>query len=182
MSPVFWNSWVHKDKFFLTLRTMKKFIKIFLSLAAAVLIIGSCADYRDIVLEDITLTGFSLKSASSAQINLTAYVNNPTGGTFNVTDMDGVLYKDDVRFAHFDLVDPCTIQPRMSSKIPMVIEINLDDPLSVLAMGLNIKTWNKKDFMMDVHATVRKGGLRIPFVRKNVSLDKVLEKVKVRSN
>lgn len=161
---------------------MKKLIKIFLCLAAAVLMLSGCADYRDIVLEDITITGFRLQSASTAQIDLAAYVNNPTGGTFNVTDIDGILYKDDVKFAHFNLVDPCTIQPRISNKIPMTIEIILDDPLSVLAMGLNIKTWNKKDFMMDIHASVKKGGLRIPFVRKNVPLDKVLEKVKVHSN
>lgn len=161
---------------------MKKLLKIVFCVAAVALILAGCADYRDIVLEDMSITSLKLKSASCAQLNLAAYVNNPTGGTFNVTDIDGLLYKDNVKFAHFNLVDPVTIQPRLKTRIPMTIEINLDDPLSVLAVGLNIKTWNKKDFMMDVHAVVKKGGLRIPFVRKNVPLDKVLEKVKVHSN
>ncbi|MCI1719711.1 MAG: LEA type 2 family protein [Bacteroidales bacterium] len=161
---------------------MKKLLKIVFCVAAIALIVSGCADYRKIVLEDISITGFKLKSATCAQINLAAYVDNPTGGTFNVTDIDGLLYKDGVKFAHYNLVDPVAIQPRLKTRIPLTIEINLDDPLSVLAMGLNVKSWNKKDFMMDVHAIVRKGGLRIPFVRKNVPLDKVLERVKVRSN
>lgn len=161
---------------------MKKLLKIVFCVAVCSLILAGCADYRDIVVEDMSITGLKLKSASCAQLNLATYVNNPTGGTFNVTDIDGLLYKDNVKFAHFNLVDPVAIQPRLKTKIPMTIEINLDDPLSVLAMGLNIKTWNKRDFMMDVHGIIKKGGLRIPFVRKNVPLDKMLEKVKVHSN
>ncbi|MPM68740.1 hypothetical protein SDC9_115674 [bioreactor metagenome] len=59
----------------------------------------------------------------------------------------------------------------------MVFQVELLDPLALLSMGLNISTWDIKDFEINARTTVKTStGLRKQIKLKKVPLQNLINK------
>ena len=69
--------------------------------------------------------------------------------------------------------------PNFDGTILIKTRVNLLDPLSVLVMGLNINSWDNKEFKLKLKVTVKKGGLKKTFKLNNIPLEKVGKRIKL---
>lgn len=155
---------------------MKKFFGLFIIFT---LLLSSCSNYRSIEVEDLSVSSLKLKSASKIDLGLKAHVENPTRATFELVDVNGIVYKGDMPFANILLLENSVMPPFYEGDIPINCRVELIDPMAVLVMGLNIKSWNISDFKLDVKATVKKGAIKKSFKMNNIPLDKLVKKFKL---
>ena len=111
---------------------------------------------------------------------LKVLVNNPTKSTFTITDIQGTLFRDDTRFAEVSLLEEAVVSPLSREETVIKCRIHLLDPLAVLVMGLDIRSWNPEEFKLNLKTTVRSHGIKKNFKIDNIALDRVLKHVKIR--
>ena len=155
---------------------MKKYFVVLLLIGA---FLSSCTGYKDIDVRDFSLGKVKLVSTSKLDLNIKAEIYNPTKAAFVITDVQGVVYKDDVPFADIKLLDDAIVPPNFDGTILIKTRVNLLDPLSVLVMGLNINSWDHKEFKLKLKVTVKKGGLKKTFKLNNIPLEKVVKRIKL---
>lgn len=155
---------------------MKKYLIIIVAVAS---LLSSCAGYREIVIGNIELEKIKLTSASKADLVFGVDVYNPTKADFIITDIQGVLFKDDVPFANLYLLEDVSIPKAFNGEVFLKNRVELLDPMAVLVMGLNIKSWNMSEFKVKIKVTVKKGGFKKTFKLNNIPLDKVVKKIKL---
>ncbi len=155
---------------------MKKFFGLIVILT---LLLCSCSSYKSIIVEDLKISTFKLESTSKMRLGLKAHVENPTRATFELVDVSGVVYKGDMPFAEIVLLDNSVVSPYYDGEIPINCRIILTDPMAVLVMGLDIKSWNIGDFKLNLKVTVKKGAIKKSFKMNNISLEKLVKKFKL---
>ena len=155
---------------------MKKIFGLFIIFT---LLLWGCSSYRSIVVEDLNISSFRLKSASKIDLGLKASVENPTKSTFELVDVEGVVNRDNMPFANISLLEDSVIPPFYEGEIPIKCRVDLIDPMAVLVMGLDIKSWNISDFNLNIKATVKKGAIKKSFKMNNIPLDKLVKKFKL---
>lgn len=121
---------------------MKRTFILLLLLTALV----SCTHYNQIKVESIDLANFRMESSTKAYISFNVKVDNPTDKNIMLVGMDGVLKKDMERFAVVSLVDTVSVPAASVNVVKVESEVSLCDPLSLLSMGLNIKSWSVDSF------------------------------------
>ena len=134
---------------------MKKLI--FLLLAAA-FILGGCANYRKIALEDVKLEKLKMVSTSKADVKLGISLNNPVRGTIKIVEAEGVVFAAKGEFAKISLLDPVEFAKGVPSQAQATLRVELLDPLSVIMMGLNPAAWDLERFTFSGYIKVKKGG------------------------
>lgn len=156
---------------------MRKYLML---VATFVSLLCSCTNYKHIDVNDVKLEKFKLISTSKADLQLQVSVNNPSKTIFTITDIQGVLYRDDVPFANLSLLEEIVIPPQAVTDVHVKCRINLLDPLAVLVMGLDMSSWNEDEFTVDIKTTVKGGGLKKSFRLKKVPLSKVIKRIKIK--
>lgn len=144
---------------------MKKLI--FLLLLAA-FILGGCANYRKIALEEVKLEKLKMVSTSKADVKLVIFLNNPTRGTLKVQDAEGTVFAGKGEFAKISLMEPVGFAKGEPSQAQATFRVELLDPLSIIMMGLNPAAWDLEQFTFSGYIKVKKGGAAKRFGVKDV--------------
>ena len=155
---------------------MKKFL---LAAIAAVCLLGSCANYRQITLDDVKLDGVKMSALTAADIKLELHVTNPTKATFEIIGTEGTIYRDGSEFARISQVDAgkTLIAPGAPSTASITLRAKLTDPFSALAGGLDPKSWKLDKFRADATIWVKKGKMTKKFDIKDIPLKDIIEKL-----
>ena len=123
-----------------------------------IVVATSCSKLAEVDIKNVEVKSFQLLSTSKAHIELEYLVQNPSNRKLILESADGLLKKGGIDFATAVLVKADTIPPRSQSLYRAVFRIDIQDPLALLAMGLNISKWSYSDFRIDVKAVVKASG------------------------
>ena len=151
---------------------MKKF-SIILLLAAFLL--QGCANYRQIELVDVEFGKVKMTAFTKAQVQVNLKIENPTGRTFFITSMDGVVKGAGSEFAKFTLAHEVAVTPGKPASVPAIISAEVTDPLALLSSGLNAGALKNGNFTVDAAVQVRKGMAKKWFRVKDIPLKELLE-------
>jgi LEA14-like dessication related protein len=154
--------------------------KIIPLVITAMAVIYGCSNYRDIRLEEVELQTIRLKSTSGADVYLNIAIYNPTSSEIKVSNINGTIYRDGVKFAEITLKEETTIPPKARSEVIVPLNVKFLDPLSLLAIGLDINALEKNNFTADVKITAKDGMLKKNFNKNGISLNKYLKKIKIK--
>ncbi len=155
---------------------MKKFL---LAAVAAVCMLGSCANYRQITLDDVKLGSVKMSALTAADAKLELHVTNPTKATFEIVGTEGTIYRDGAEFARISQVDAgkTLIAPGNPSVAHITLRAKLTDPFAALAGGLDPKSWKLEKFKADATVWVKKGKMTRKFEVKDMPLKEIIEKL-----
>lgn len=144
---------------------IKRIVPILLLLLTTVC---GCNDYRQIKVKDVSLTSFRFKSTSSAEIALTATVDNQSKHTLFLESAEGTITKEGKNFADFALLENVMAPSCKQSEVGICIGVKVVDPLALIASGLDLKTWRKEEFAVDAKIVVKRegGGKRVLKLKK----------------
>ncbi len=151
---------------------MKKLLFILL---ACSLILGGCANYRNIELTDVDVASFSMVSLNAAQIELKLQVNNPTRATFEIVGVEGSIKKQGNVFASILQVDTpqkCRIAPGASSVADITLRGELSDPIAIFAGGLK-----QEHFTADIIIKVKQGIITRRIVQKDIPAGELIKEI-----
>lgn len=151
---------------------MKKLLFILL---ACSLILGGCANYRNIELTDVDVASFSMVSLNAAQIELKLQVNNPTRATFEIVGVEGSIKKQGNVFASILQVDTpqkCRIAPGASSVADITLRGELSDPIAIFAGGLK-----QEHFTADITIKVKQGIITRRIVQKDIPAGELIKEI-----
>jgi len=144
----------------------------------AIILLSGCSGLSDIDVREVNLVDAKFSNTTSADLVFECVVNNPTNRRIIVEDAIGVLRKSDIVFANIRLVGADTVAANALSTNKLMLKVSLEDPLSILSMGLNISTWNMSEFKADLRSTIRREGrAKHVFRRKNIPIESLLERI-----
>jgi len=152
--------------------------KIWATVFLITLLLSGCSGVGDIGIKEVALKDVRLLNTTSADVEFECVVHNPTNRRIILEDANGVLKKSDVVFARIHLVKADTIAANALSSNKVRLKVNLEDPLSLLSMGMNISSWNMSEFKADLRSTIRREGrAKHVLKRKNIPLESLLDKI-----
>lgn len=155
---------------------MNEMKKIIPFLVLALMVVASCADYKKLEVEDVTLASFKLKNTSTAEIVLAAEVNNPSKKNIFVESADGVIVKEGKDFAFFELVGKPKVQAASKEKVHLFINVKIADPLALIATGLDMSSWREDEFMLNAKIVMRReGASKAKFNLKNIPVSRIID-------
>ena len=143
--------------------------RIVLLLAAAVLLLSGCTDYRQIRIDGVTPGSFRFNGTSSATIELKVQVDNPTARTISVESVDAVLLREGKEFVRFTLQEAVHAAPGTESDVLLPVNASVLDPVAIITAGLNFSSWNLDDYIVNGRMTMSADGK----MRKTVKLREV---------
>lgn len=114
-----------------------------------VLLLGSCSYYNKIDIGNLKVSALKLESTTNAKLSLKVNVANGSNRTITVIAIDGLLYKDNTKFATIRLVEPASIAPTIHDVVTLNTQVSLIDPIALLSTGLNLSKYNPEDFLVD---------------------------------
>lgn len=131
-----------------------------LSLALIFIVVATgCSRLSEVNVMNVEVRSFQLISTSKANIELECLVQNPSNKDIILVSADALLRKGEINFATATLVKSDTIPPKTQNLYRAVFLIDIQDPLALLAMGLNISKWSYSDFRIDAKAVVKASGV-----------------------
>ena len=155
---------------------MKNFL---LMAVAAVCMLGSCAGYRQITLDDVKLGGVKMSALTAADVKIELHVTNPTKATFEIVGTEGTIYRDGTEFAKISQVDTgkTEIAPGMPSETSITLRIKLTDPFSAIAGGFDPKQWKMEKFKADAVVWIKRGKIRKQLKFNNIPVKELIGKL-----
>lgn len=161
-----------KEKIFRTMRNLVLLVGLLVA-------ISSCQNYRDIVVADFQLDGFQFKNTTSAQLNVSALVDNPTRATLSIIEGEAVIKKEGKDFIVLTIPQTYSVAPVSKQRVLIDIEASVLNPIEIIATGLNFASWNLKQFTVDGKITVKSNkGFKKVFRLKDEPLEDVLKALK----
>ena len=154
---------------------MKRFL---LLLTASVILFGSCANYKNINVGDVSIKDAKMVSMTKYEVELEVEVDNPTRSAFVVRDAEGLLLKSGEPFADVVVTEEVKIPARGVNKVGIKCDVSLRNALSALAIGLNYKSLDWDEFAVDAKAVVKSGAIKKKKEFRNVPLKKLYNYIK----
>lgn len=154
---------------------MRKFLIL---TALCALFLCGCSGYRQVEISGVQVQKVKLVSTSDVDLDLAVEVDNPTRSTFTVSDLEGMLSRNGAAFARVTLREDAVVYPRTVADAELRCRIHLLDPLAVLVMGLDFRSWKPEEFRLDLAATVRSGAVKKKFRMQDVPVAQVLNRIK----
>ena len=149
--------------------------RLFAIALVTILFTTSCSKPKEVDVRDMKVTKFELINTTTANIHIEYLIENPSGRTISVLSADGILKKRGVNFAYATLISADEITPKMASINGIVFRIEISDPLSLLAMGLNVSKWDLDEFLLDGVFTLKVSGARRRTLKyKDVPLENII--------
>ena len=135
---------------------MKKFILILLAAAS---ILGGCAKYKQIAIDDVNLGKVRMVALNAAEVDINLKVNNPTKAALELDGVDLVIYNENSEFAKITQVKKEAVLVTSGNSVPVKITLRaeLTNPFAALAQGLDPKSWDLEKFKANGTITIRKG-------------------------
>lgn len=141
-------------------------------------VLSSCSKLGEVEVRELELKSFQLLSTTSANIEVEYVIHNPTSKKLMLDNVNGFLKKGDVNFAQVTLIEADTVAAKRVSINRLVFKLDIQDPLSLLSMGLNISKWHYSDFTVDARAVVKtSGGGRRVIKFKDMSMENLLKRL-----
>lgn len=150
---------------------MRRFVCLFI---AAVLLAG-CTDYRRISIDNVAVDGFSFSSTSSATVKLKADVCNPTERSLSLESVDAVLLREGKEFVYFTLEGTPSVAQDTCSTVTVPVKAKVADPISILTAGLNFKSWNLEDYVVNGKLVFRYGNMKKTVRIKKMPLEEFVK-------
>lgn len=149
-------------------------------LLSFILILGGCSRYQKIEIQSVNISSFRMESSSKALVSFDVEVSNHSNTPISLVLLDGVIRKDMNRFATVSLVDTVTVNASSTEKVKVTTQVILCDPMSLLSMGLNIKSWRMEDsFTVSGKIALKpEKGAKRTFKMKDTKLSKVINMFK----
>lgn len=152
--------------------------RLLVLLAFLPLVLNSCSKLGEVEVRELELKSFQLLSTTSANIEVEYVIHNPTSKKLMLDNVNGFLKKGDVNFAQVTLIEADTVAAKRVSINRLVFKLDIQDPLSLLSMGLNISKWHYSDFTVDARAVVKtSGGGRRVIKFKDMSMENLLKRL-----
>lgn len=152
--------------------------RLLVLLAFLPLVLSSCSKLVEVEVRELELKSFQLLSTTSANIEVEYVIHNPTSKKLMLDNVNGFLKKGDVNFAQVTLIEADTVAAKRVSINRLVFKLDIQDPLSLLSMGLNISKWHYSDFTVDARAVVKtSGGGRRIIKFKDMSMENLLKRL-----
>ena len=150
--------------------------KIWILFMIAIVALSGCTGLGEVDIREVNLKNFKILNTTSANLEFECTVQNPTQRRIILEDINGVLKKGGVVFGRVEMVQADTVAANTLSVNGVMLKVNIEDPLSLLAMGLNISSWNPEEFKVDVRSTIRREGRsKYTIKRKNIPLESLIE-------
>lgn len=154
---------------------MKRYLLLALT---ALLLLGSCVNYRDIDIVDAAIKDVRIMSASKYQVDVEVEIDNPTGVKFVLKEAEGILFKDGEPFADVRMQQETAIPAHGVHKVEVPCEVVVRNPLAALAIGLNYKSLDWNSFTIDAKGVIKGGPVKKKKEIKNIPLKKLYNYVK----
>jgi len=153
---------------------MRRYVLLLILLAPA---LQSCINYRNVDIGSVSLNSFKLVNTSRADITFDYTAENATGVPLVIASAHGIIKKKGVNFAQMTLLKADTIPPRSIKNGTLAVRFDLLDPVSILAMGLNIASWRAQDFNIDARILIRSGEKRKKVLKvREIPLENLINK------
>jgi LEA14-like dessication related protein len=150
--------------------------KILFILLVASIIMGGCANYRNIEVVGADVASVSVVSLNAVHIVVRLKVDNPTKATFEVVGTDGSIKKGGNEFAVVSQVaaqQKCTIPPGSPSVAEITLRVELTDPFSIFAGGIKLD-----QLTADVVIKVKQGALTRKLKVKDMPAGDLVKQIK----
>lgn len=157
---------------------MKRLTLLFI---LAILAFCGCTNYKSVNIESVNLSSFRMENSTKATVSFKITVDNPLHTSVSVASLDGVLRKNYERFATFSLDTVATVGPMTRAEEMVTINVSLCDPMSLLSMGLNIRSWKAESFTVEGKAVLKNGeGGKRAYKIKDIPLNKLIKIIKTK--
>jgi hypothetical protein len=125
------------------------------------LLLASCSSYKDIRVEKVTNVSLREFSGSTAYVDLTVLVNNPTGSKVNLNKLNIDVNRFDNKFAHIESVEKVEVPAKSHIEKTIVLKIRI---ANILSSGFILLTrkFNPEDYTLNGYAKVS----AFPFSKK----------------
>ncbi len=120
-----------------------------------------------------------MRSTSDILVEVKLGVENPLKTGVFLKNVVGDIKHNGAKFARVELVSSDTVAAKSNGVCKATFRIVIDDPMSLLAMGMNPKSWNLDDYKADaqiVLANTSSGSRK--FRVKNYPLKALASKIK----
>lgn len=148
----------------------KKYIVL---LAVSLLFLCSCSRYKDIEINDVDIVKVQMASMARYNIGLAVEVDNPSGLTFSITDVNGSVFRNGEKFADIIVDKPMKIRAHKVEDIPVEFTVAVSDPLALLAVGLSYKNLDLSQFTITVEGVVKWANVKKTVKFKDLSLQEL---------
>ena len=149
---------------------MKKYIVL---LAVSILFLCSCSRYEDIEINDVDIVKVEMVSMARYNISLAVEVDNPSGLTFTIMDVDGSVFRNGDKFADIIVEQPMKIRAHKVEDVSVECTVAVSDPLALLAVGLSYKNLDLSQFTLTIEGTVKWANVKKTVKFKDLSLQEL---------
>lgn len=126
----------------------------------------------------VDIKSVKLLSTSSANIELSCLIKNPSRRTFVIEDAEALLKRGGANFANATMIKADTIVPESQKLYTALFKVEITDPLSLLSMGLNMSRWDLSDFKIDARTIVKPSGMSRKILKfRDLPMEKLIEKL-----
>lgn len=137
---------------------IKYLLLAFIALAAA-----SCVNFNNPdklpQFSEFKIEGIKANSATDYEVVVGATVENPVNKKFASTEFYALIYRKGKKFAEAELIEPINIHQLQKGRVYGKFRVKLLDAKQAIVMGLTYKNINPQDFMADIRARLKAGGM-----------------------
>ncbi len=152
--------------------------RLFYLILIATMLGTGCSKFREVDIKELSVSKFELINTTTANIEVEYIIENPSSKSFTLRSADGVLKKGGVNFANATLISADIVDPRVVSINRIKFRVELNDPLSLLSMGMNVSRWNLNDFRLDAVFVIKPSGSRSRTLKyKDIPLDRIANRL-----
>lgn len=136
-------------------------IRLLIAIAVALISFSSCSSYKEITIEKVSNLNVRELNGSTAVVDLTLQINNPTGSKIKLKEVNLDVNRKESKFAHVSLQDMVEVPSRSNQEHVVTLEIRVVNILSSGFMLLS-KRINPSDFSANGYVKVSS----FPFSKK----------------
>ena len=155
---------------------MKRAIEVLILIV--IISLSACSGISDIEIREVNHINTKLLNTTSVELEFECVINNPTSRRIIMEDAIGVLKKSNIVFARVNLLEVDTVAANAVSSNKIRLKVNIEDPLSLLSMGMSVSSWNMSEFKVDVRSTIRREGrTKYVYKKKDIPLESLINKL-----
>ena len=152
--------------------------KVSVLILIAIIALSSCAGLKEIDIREVNHVNTKLLNMTTVELEFECVVNNPANRRIIMEDAIGTLKKSDIVFARINLIEVDTVAANTVSSNKIRLKVNIEDPLSLLSMGMDVSSWNISEFKADIRTTIRREGkAKHVFKRKNIPMERFMTNI-----
>jgi len=145
-------------------------------LIAAIILMASCAPYRDIEVKDFTVDNI-VPQGSKIVVNFSATVNNPNRA-FVIHSAEGDLNRGEQPFASAQLMQAIHVAAHSRERCSGQLQLAVKDLIAAFQMGFDAKSWDVDSFLFTGDFQVKSAWFKKKFKFKEVPVSRLVDMIK----